>query len=279
MKKPVALILVLLLSCGAFAGLKLRADRITRAKVPGASIIYIPSGKFLRYATLGFANLAADLIYLWAIQYFSNTAVPVRFHYVDHVFGIIAELDPRYIDPYEVGALIAIFDARDPEAAFAILNRGLAKNPDQWLFPFEAGHLALMTLKDFKVAQAYFQKVMDIPGSPEIAKRLYANAAYKQSDYKTAWETWSEVLRTTKDERVKKFADNHLYQAKSAIDSQALEEAAKKFREATGRFPAELAELVRAGLVRKIPKDYDGADYVYDPKTGVVTAPKSPWKR
>jgi tetratricopeptide (TPR) repeat protein len=279
MKKPIALLLVLLLAGGAFVGLKLHAERINRARVPGGSIIYIPSGKFLRYAALGFTNLAADVIYLWAIQYFSNTAVPARFHYVDHVFGVIAELDPRYIDPYEIGALIAMFDARDPEAAFAILDRGLAKNPDQWLFPFEAGHLAMMTIKDYRVAQAYFQKVIDIPGSPEIAKRLYANAAYKQGDNKTAWETWSEVYRTATDERIKKFAENHLYQVKAAVDCQALGEAVNKYRETMGRFPAALGDLVRAGLVRQIPQDYDGGDYVYDPATGKVAAPKSPWKR
>ena len=279
MKKPAALILIALLSCAAFAGLKLRADRIIRAKVPGGSIIYIPSGKFLKYTTLGYSNLAADLIYLWAIQYFSNTSVPGRFRYVDHVFAVIAELDPHFVDPYEVGALIAMSDAQDPDTAFAILDRGLAKNPGQWLFPFEAGHLAQLTIKDYKVAQAYFQKVMDIPGSPEIAKRLYANAAFKQNDFKTAWETWSEVYRTAKEDRIKKFAENHLYQVKAAVDAKALEDLAAKFWEIKGRLPGELVELVRAGLARAIPKDFDGGDYLYDPKTGKVKAPQSPWKR
>jgi tetratricopeptide (TPR) repeat protein len=279
MKKPIALILALLLSCAAFAGLKLRADGIVRAKVPGGSIIYIPSGKFLKYTTLGYSNLAADLIYLWAIQYFSNTSVPGRFRYVDHVFAVISELDPRYLDPYEIGALIAMSDAQDPDTAFAILDRGLAKNPGQWLFPFEAGHLAQLTIKDYKVAQAYFQKVMDIPGSPEIAKRLYANAAFKQNDYKTAWETWSEVYRTAKEDRIKKFAENHLYQVKATVDAKALEDLVAKFRETRGRLPGELIDLVRAGLARALPKDFDGGDYLYDPKTGKVTASKSPWKR
>lgn len=280
MRKPVAALLALVLALGGFAGLKLRAERtIERAKVPGGSIIYLPSGKFLRYAALGYTNLAADLIFLWAIQYFSNTAVPGRFRYVDHVFGVIAELDPRYLDPYEIGALIAIADAGDPATAFTILDRGLAKNPEQWLFPYEAGHLAQLSLKDYQLARRYYRKVMDIPGSPEIAKRLYANAAYKQMDYRTAWESWMEVYRTAKDERIRKFAENHLYQVKGTVDKIALYEAVMKFKERTGRLPRELNELVGAGLVREIPKDYDGGDYLYDPETGQVRVPKSPWKR
>lgn len=280
MKKPAAALLVLALGLGGFVGLKLRAERtIERAKVPGGSIIYLPSGKALRFAALGYTSLAADLIFLWAIQFFSNTAVPGRFRYVDHVFSVIAELDPRFIDPYEIGALIAIADAGDPTAAFAILDRGLAKNPDEWLFPYEAGHLAQLSLKDYELARRYYQKVMDIPGSPEIAKRLYANAAYKEMNYEMAWESWLEVYRTARDEKIRKFAENHLYQVKATVDKIALFEAAQKFKERAGRFPRSLEELVRAGLVREIPKDYDGGDYLYDPATGQVRAPKSPWKR
>jgi tetratricopeptide (TPR) repeat protein len=279
MRKPVAALLVLVLALGGFVGLKLRAERIERAEVPGGSIIYLPSGKFLRYTALGFTNLAADLIYLWAIQYFSNTSVPGRFRYVDHVFAVIAELDPRFIDPYEVGSLIAIADAGDPDAAFSILDRGLAKNPDQWLFPYEAGHLAQLSLKDYELARRYYRKVMDIPGSPEIAKRLYANAAYKQGDHRTAWESWLEVYRTAKDERVRKFAENHLFQVKATVDMKALGEVAAIFKERAGRFPADLSEMVRTGLIREVPKDYDGGDYIYDPATGQVKVSKSPWKR
>ena len=74
-------------------------DRVPRKKIPGASIIYIPSGKYLKYATFGYSSLVADLIYLWAIQYYSDVhdrrQVPVPGAH----FSIIAELDPRYHGP------------------------------------------------------------------------------------------------------------------------------------------------------------------------------------
>jgi len=52
-----------------------------------------------------------------------------------------------------------------------------------------------------------------------------------------------------------------------------------KFQERAGRLPEELADLVRAGILDKLPQDLDGQDYVYDPKTGGVKAATSPWKR
>jgi tetratricopeptide (TPR) repeat protein len=273
------LVLFLLGTCAAFMALKVRTDSIPRRKVPGSSIIYIPSGKFLRFATFGYPSLAADLIYLWAIQYYSTPTIDDRFNYLDHIFAIINDLDPTYIDPYETGALIATAEAGDISLAFKILDNGIAKNPRQWLLPFEAGHIAMMNLKDFDLAQKYFKECMDLPGAPDFTRRLYANALYKRGDLETSWQTWLEIYNTAPDERTKKIASNHLYQVKSAMDTERLKGAIGQFREHYSRLPAELGDLVRAGILDRIPKDLDGNDYVYDPKTGEVKAATIPWKR
>jgi len=104
--------------------------------VPGSSIIYLPSGQYLKYATFGYSSLVADLIYLWAIQYYGSFDIPDRFNYLEHIFSIIAELDPKYVDPYEVGALIAVYEAHDANLAFKILDMGLEKILICGFFPF-----------------------------------------------------------------------------------------------------------------------------------------------
>ncbi len=275
----VLLVLFLLATCASFMLLKTRADAVVRRKVPGASIIYIPSGKFLKYATFGYSSLAADLIYLWAIQYYSTPTIDDRFDHLDHIFAIISDLDPAYLDPYETGALIAQAEGKDIALALKILDNGIAKNPTQWLLPFDAGHIAMMSLGDFELAQKYFKACMDLPGAPDFTRRLYANALYRKGDLETSWQTWLEIYQTAPDERVRKIASNHLYQVKSAIDTGGLAEAARKFRERYGRWPSELADLVRAGLLPALPKDLDGRDYEYDAKTGKVKAAISPWRR
>jgi tetratricopeptide (TPR) repeat protein len=280
-RAPAAFLLAVAL-CAAAAGfmaLKLRADKVVRTKIPGSSIIYIPSGKFLKFATFGFRPLAADAIYLWAIQYYATPTIDDRFDHLDHIFAIINELDPRYQDPYEIGALIAVQEARDVGAAFAILDRGAANNPDQWIYPFNAGHVAMMTLKDFALAEKYFERCMKIPGAPEFVERLRANALFKKGDLRTSWETWRDIYDRAPDERTKKIASNHLYNVKAAIDGTALEQAAAAYRERFGHFPADLETLVRTGLAREVPKDLDGNDYVYDPATGDVQTRISPWRR
>ena len=273
------LLVFLLATAAAFMALKVATDRVDRRKLPGSSIIYIPSGKFLKYATFGYRALAADAIYLWAIQYYSTPTIDDRFDHLDHIFAIINELDPRYQDPYEVGALIAVEEAHDPRAAFSILDRGAANNPDQWVYPFNAGHIALMTLKDYPLAEKYFEQCMKITGAPEFVERLRANAIFKKGDLRTSWETWLDIYRKAPDERTKKIASNHLYNVKATIDAAAIDDAAAKYRERFGRPPADLETLLRTGLLREVPKDMDGQDYLYDPATGKVKTVTSPWRR
>ncbi len=274
-----ALTLFLVATCAGFMGLKLETDKVLRKKVPGSSIIYVPSGKFLKFATFGYSALAADLVYLWAVQYYSTYEIPDRFERLDHIFSIIAELDPRYTDPYELGSLIAGLEAHDIPLALKILDRGAAKNPDMWLFPFEAGHIARMQLKDDTLAREYFGKAAAVPGAPALIRRLYASSTFKAADFRTAWEEWLEIYKTATDPQIKKTASNHLYQVKAAMDVAGLTAAVGRFREKYGRFPSSLDQLAMTGILPSLPKDLDDKDYVYDPATGAVRAPSVWWKR
>jgi tetratricopeptide (TPR) repeat protein len=273
------LVILLILSCGIFMSLKVKTDNISRKKIPGSSIIYIPSGQYLKFATFGNSSLLADLIYVWAIQYYSDYTIPDMYEYLDHIFSIINELDPSYLDPYDIGAVIAAYEAEDLDLALKILDRGLEKNPEQWLFPYMAAHYAQMIKKDHKLAQEYYKKAMNIEGVPPIVERLYANAIFKSMDYKRALQTWLEIYKTATDERIKKIASNHLYNLTTTIDIQKINEAIEKFKESYGRNPMELSQLVRAGFLDSLPKDLDGKEYIYDSRTGEVKTPTIPWKR
>ena len=277
--KKVTILLILAISLGLFAGLKLKTDAVARYQVPGSSIIYLPSGKSLKYVTFGYHSLMADLVYLWAIQYFSDQEIWDRFDYLDHIFAIIAELDPQYLDPYEIGALIAIYDTKDLDLAFTILDRGIENNPKQWIMPLQAGHFAQMFAKNFEVAQKYYKMAMAIEGAPDIARRLYANAVFKISDYQTAWQNWLEIYESATDPRVIKIASNHLYRTKAAMDSATLKSAIELYKSRHGRAPKDLQQLVSDGLITAVPKDLDGEDYIYDPGTEAITTRISPWKR
>jgi len=269
MKKKFIIVIVIL-SCTVFMALKLKLDGIPRTKVPGSSIIYVPSGKHLKFASFGNSAMMADLIYLWAIQYYSNYYIQDRFEYLEHIISIISELDPKYLDPYEVGALIAVYEAQDVEMAFRILDMGLKNNPDQWIFPFQAGHYAQSFLKDFSTAKTYYEKTMKIEGAPSQTERLADNASFKMMDYEAALQSWLEIYRTATDERIKKIAANHLYNVRASRDIQLIKDSIHLYSEKFGHRPLDLDQLVREGYLNRVPKDMDEKDYLYNPQTGEV---------
>jgi len=196
---PAALLLLL----GGLAGFKVGLDGMPRAKIPGAGIVYLPSGPAVKAAAFGFSSLTADVSYVWAIQYYGNTAVPDRRRHFNRIFEVIADLDPSWIDPYLTAALIAHHDFRDPELALKM---------------YDDGAYCQLYLRDYERAKGYYRKAMDLPGAPPIARRLFANAAFKTMDYQTSWETWREVYETAPDREIKKIAGNHLYNIKAAVD-------------------------------------------------------------
>ena len=275
----VFLVLFLLLTCGVFMYLKVITDRITRKKIPGSSIIYLPKGEYLKYATFGHSALMADLIYIWAIQYYSNYEIPDSYDHLYDIFSIISELDPHYFDPIDMGAFIAAYEAQDLDLAVKILDMGLEKNPKEWFFPYQAAHYLQFMRKDHEQAQEYYKKTMSIEGYPPIVRRLYADAIFKATDYERAFEEWLEIYNTAEDERIKKVASNHLYRIKATMDIEKLQEAIAKYKEKYGRYPADLSKLVYAGFLDSLPKDMDGKEYLYDSRTGEVRPPTIPWKR
>lgn len=260
-------------------GLKLKLDDIKRDRVPGSAIIYLPAGPALKTASFGYATPAADLIYLWAIQYFSDTDIPDRYDHVERVFDIIFDLDPLYIDAYEIGAVIAVYEAHDVELGLRILDKGIDRNPGEWLLPFQAGHYAQQFLEDYSIARRYYGMAMDVPGAPAQTRRLFANAAFETMDYETSLKTWLEVYETAGDERTRKIASNHLYRVKSAVDVAGIGRALELYHDRYGHYPAELELLVQMGLLDRVPRDMDGKAYLYDPESGRVAPPTIPWKR
>ena len=49
-------------------------------------LLYLPNGKLLHVMSLGHPTLLADVVYLWAIQHYSNYERGDRFRYLEHVF-------------------------------------------------------------------------------------------------------------------------------------------------------------------------------------------------
>ena len=236
-------------------------------------LLYLPNGKYLRAISLGHAGTVADFVYLWAIQYYSDYERADRYRYVKQVFGeVIGELDPAYIDPYWVGALILTTEARDLDGGLALLDRGFEREPKAWILPYLAGwecdHAG-----DYDRAARYFDRAGRVPGAPLEILRLEAGMTARGGKLRDALAQWRAVADDPRnDEAARAIASRQIRALTVRADIQDLDAAIAAFRAQRGALPARLDDLVHAGLLRSIPLDPDGNPYAYDRTTGAVSS-------
>lgn len=231
-------------------------------------ILYLPSGKYLKSLSFGYEALVADFVYLWSIQYF--TGHNVRMEYLPPTYQIIIDLDPQYLDAYQTGALLLFYEVRNPKAALAILDQGLANNPDEWILPTDAGFYCSHDLKNYALAAKYFKKASRIYDSPTLLKELLATMQYNIGNTEYTYRLWKEIYAETDRPTVKQAAFQHLHDLKVVIDRENLQKGIQSFYKESGHYPLNLYQLSVQGFLKEVPVDPEGNDYVYHPDDGKV---------
>jgi tetratricopeptide (TPR) repeat protein len=264
--------LVVALGAGAHVA-RARLDALSAAPPSGRPLLYLPNGRHLKAASLGHAPLVADVVYLWAIQFYSDYEREDRFRYVEHIFGrVIPELDPRYTDPYWIGALILTVEGRDLEGGLRVLETGFRNDPGQWVLLYLAGWECSNAGRPDRAAE-YFGRAAAVPGAPAQLRRLQAGMSAKAGDLDEALATWRELRDDpASDATTREIAGRQVRDLAVKVDVRALERAVAAFRERAGRSPRGLEELVARGVLSGLPLDPDGRPYAYDPATGVVSS-------
>ncbi len=271
----IVLAAALALALAAVAGgARLQLETLGVSRVP-ASLLYLPKGPYLRLLTLGQEELAADLLYIWAIQYYSNYEDRSRYEYLDAVFrGAITELDPLYTDAYLLGALIMSAEARRPDLALALYDKGLEKMPGNWQLAYWAGWEAYTT-RQYAAARRYWLRAATMPGAPPEMERLAARMLEKAGDRDAAIAEYERLLALTTDKDTRKFVQQWLDRL---LTDRALEQtrsAIAAFKARRGRCPAQLEALVEEGLLPSIPQGAGGTELHYDRSTcEVLPAPR-----
>lgn len=271
MLRRLAVTLLLLAAVAATAAAERRLNAAGAEDGAGEHLLYLPSGKYLKALAPGYPEILADLIYLWSIQYYSEYEKTERYQYLEHIYSnVITELDPRYQDPYLVGAMIMVIEAGEVSMALDLLDKGMKANPGNWLMPFEAGFYCYDTLNDYTRAARYFERAMGIPGAHPLVRRLHAEMYNKMGDKRTSLRYWREIWRSAEDEYVRTVAYRHTHDLKLQVDLETLEKALRIHEERYGSYPSSLQALVTAGIIDGVPVQPSGDPYRYNRHTGKV---------
>lgn len=281
-----ALCLVFVGSMGAWIGAQREADRVRNGWRDTYPLLFLPNGRYLSYASLGFRVLFADAIYLWSIQYYGHRRTIEGRTYLWQIYTTITDLDPQFIDAYTTGALVMASDMGDPDMAIDLLDLGIERNPDSWLLPLDAGWYSYMSLNDIEAAERYFALAAQKPDAPPWTARLRAHMVAERGDLLTAivmWEGILEEARAERDEHSEGIAAQRVVDLYAQWAMGELEAAIARFEREQGRLPDSLTLLTRMGWLpgqmfvdeEGRPLNYTEEPFGYDSRTGEVTDPSA----
>ncbi len=255
----VAGVVLLVSMAGALAVLS-AIDRLRAPSIPQQAL-YLRSSKVLRRLSLGYTGLLADIYWTRAVQYFG-----IQHHNDSGDFRLLApllevttELDPKLLPAYQFGANFLApkppSGAGLPGAALSLIKYGIEHNPDQWRLYYNLGFLYYTEFKDYAKAADAFRQGAALPVTSEYMPILAARMAQHAGEFDTARMLWVTTYQSTKEARIRQNAVEHLLALQVDEEVTQLEQVIEKYRQQSGRFPASMGDLERAGFIRGTPTD------------------------
>ncbi len=173
--------------------------------------LYLPSGKFVEQASLGYRELAADMVWFQAVQYFGGYAKSQHsLAYFKGLIEIITDLDPHFVFPYVFGAVVMTQDLGEFDSGIEVLKKGMRANPTSGEFPFEIGFLYYVIRGDADAAAHYFDLASRVPGGNERARRFAAFVYSKAGHAETSIRMWEELAETAEQPYMRELARRYV---------------------------------------------------------------------
>lgn len=241
--------------------------------VRAAELAYLPKGEYLKVAVLGYRQMAADLIWLQAVQHLgARKGSEEGYRWAYHAVDVVTDLDPQFWFAYLAAGTILGLHAGMPERSVAILTKGMRHNPTVWQLPFFAGYDYFFELHDPTMAAKYFRIAAELPGSPAYLPKLAARMTVQAGDPDAALEFLERLYHQMADERLREGLAYRMKEVTVERDIKILEEAVRRYQARAGKLPNRLEDLVASGLLMNIPQEPLGGSYSLDASSGAVTS-------
>lgn len=278
MRTLVPLIVVAALLASA-AGIEMQMRGIPREDPLGRQLLYMPTATYLKLISIGNEGLLADWLFIWSIQYYTQFNANERMLYLDKMFDLITDLDPLYVDPYRIGAIIMLIEAeREPserrKSVLALLDKGIAAIPDDYFLAEEAAWKCRIFFQDNELAAHYARIASERPNAPHWTKRFYGHLKSESWSLDESIAYWEDVFEGAQTDYQRMVSLNHLYDLKTKRDRQILDPLLKQYAARSGSCPESWQPLIEAGLLRAVPLDPAGNEYGIDPADCSIVAAK-----
>ena len=229
-------------------------------------LAYLPQGKYLKIAVLGYEQIVADLLWMKAVQHFGTieqTETGYRWAY--HVVDVVTDLDPTFAYAYQAAGTVLGVWANLPHESIAIMEKGIRHNPEVWQLPFLLGYDYFYELCDTVTAAEYLRIAARLPGAPEYVPKLAARMTVEAGDPNAALEFLGRFYQQANDERIREAIALRMREVIAERDIRFLEEGVRRYQTRYQARPAALQDLVAGGIIPRIPEEPLEGAYVLRP--------------
>jgi tetratricopeptide (TPR) repeat protein len=236
-------------------------------------VTLLPSSLY-RVVGLEFKGLLADSLFSRTISFYGGKVIREErltgeeWEWLYRSVDAATDLDPCFYDPYLFGAMTLTWEANRVDLANALLEKALSCRQWDWTIPFYLGFNHFYFLQDNQKAAAYLMQASERPGGGGVLAQLATRLLYQEKETENAIIFLREIIRKTEDERTRTIYQLRLDALEKIL---SLERSVKTYRERFGSLPADLAELVQAGIIREIPLDPYGGRFYLDAQGDIKT--------
>ena len=204
----------ILLAIAALAALLGSARMIEPVALAKATvgIAYLPTSEFARLTSLGYRELAADLYWFKAVQYYGGYRLDQNdIELFSHLADLITDLDPHFTGAYRLSAIVITEDLENFAEAKRLMEKGLRNNPDDYWLTFEMGFLHYLGGRDYTEAEKYFRLAATMPNDDRSrAARFAADAASKGGNIEASIILWRELAESSDDAYIRELAERYI---------------------------------------------------------------------
>ena len=229
------------------------------------------SSSALKRLSLGYREIVADIYWLRALQYFGGKRFQEQnpeflFHYLD----IITDLDPKFVNAYRYGGAFlserAPFGLGEYKLGMSLLDKGRMNNPNNFRLPLEQGFIEFLTYKNYRRASELFKEASEKPGLSDLRaasfRGMAATALAKGGNRELSKEIWKTIYETSPIETRRNFALLNLRELEAMDQEEFLTGALRLYLSKSNELPQSIEELKSAGIVKEIPREPFGGEFV-----------------
>jgi len=241
-------------------------------------MLYVTSGNVVGRVMLSFDALAADVYWIRTIQHYGrdrkSNRQASRFELLQPLLDITTSLDPMFTTAYRFGAIFLAMAPPDgpgrPDAAIALLEKGLNASPERWQYAHDIGFVHYWHTGDFTKAADWFERAARMPRAPSWIGPLAATTRAQGGNRTGARQMLQELLESP-EAYIRQAAERGLLQLQALEDIDQLQRLVDEYHRQFGKYPTAWFDLVSAQLIGRIPLDPARVPYAYDSATHLVS--------